>query len=144
MREVRAQDNGMVSRIVLTALLGALLAACAARPERPEAVYETPVERPDQTPAAVEPPRVDSGLRQASDSLLSEARAARADGALDRAEALLQRAQRIDPGNATVYLELAELYSLRGQDQASRSVAERGLLYCSARDCDALRKLAAH
>jgi Flp pilus assembly protein TadD len=83
-------------------------------------------------------------LRQASNSLLLEARGARAQGALDRAEALLQRAQRIDPGNATVYLELAGLYAQRGQDGASRAVAERGLLYCRGSDCDDLRKLAAH
>lgn len=131
----------MVSRIILIALCCAVLAACAARPERPAAVYEP--SPPGQTPAAVEPPSVDDGVRQASDALLFEARTARGAAELNRAEALLQRAQRIDPGNAAVYLELAELYSQRGQGQASRAVAERGLLFCRGNDCASLRELAA-
>ena len=144
MCEIRSSDNRMVPRAVLTALFSAVLAGCAVGPERPDAVYETPADRPDQTPAAVEPEASEDGVRQASNSLLLEARSARAQGALDRAEALLQRAQRIDPGNATVYLELAGLYSQRGQDRASRAVAERGLLYCRGSGCDDLRDLAAH
>jgi Tfp pilus assembly protein PilF len=133
----------VVSRIVLISLLLAGLTACAVRPERPAAVYDSPGAQPEHTPAAVEPPQVDAGVRQASNSLLFEARGARADGELARADALLQRAQRIDPANAAVYLELAELYSQRGQREESRSVAERGLLYCQGRDCDSLRPLAA-
>jgi predicted Zn-dependent protease len=125
----------------LTALASATLIACAAKPERPEAVYTPPPK--GQTPAAVKPPEVDAGVRQASNSLLLEARAARGATELNRAEALLQRAQRIDPGNAAVYLELAELYSQRGQEQASRAVAERGLLFCRGDDCASLRRLAA-
>jgi Flp pilus assembly protein TadD len=132
----------VVSRVVLIGLLLAGLAACAVGPEKPAAVYESVPAQPDRTPAAVAPPPVDAGVRQASNSLLLEARSARADGTLDRAEAMLQRAQRIDPANAAVYLELAELYSQRGQYGESRSVAERGLLYCSGRDCDSLRELA--
>jgi hypothetical protein len=133
----------MVSRLVLIGSIAAGLAACAVPPERPEAVYESAPAKPEQTPAAVPPAEVDVGVRQASDGLLLEARRARADGALDRAQAALQRAQRIDPANAAVYLELAELYSQRGQHGESRSVAERGLLYCTGRECDTLRKLAA-
>ena len=143
MCENRTPDSGLVSRVVLIGWLLAGLAACAVGPEKPEAVYESAPAEPDRTPAAIPPPEVDSGVRQASNSLLLEARTARADSALDRAEALLQRAQRIDPANAAVYLELAELYSQRGQRAESRTVAERGLLYCKGRDCDSLRKLAA-
>ena len=143
MCEDRTQDYAVVSRPLLIGLLLAGLAACAVPPERPEAVYDSVPAKPEQTPAAVPPAEVDTGVRQASNGLLLEARRARADGSLDRAQALLQRAQRIDPANAAVYLELAELYSQRGQHGESRSVAERGLLYCTGRDCDSLRKLAA-
>lgn len=134
----------MVSRFVLTVFLGSFLVACAPSPERPEKVYEPPQDREEQTPAAVAPAEPDSGVRRASDSLLVDAREARGEGALDRAEALLQRAQRIDPDNGRVYLELAELYVQRGQQAAAQSVAERGLLYCRGEECARLRRLAAN
>lgn len=133
---------GMVSRPVLICLLVAGLAGCAGGPASREAVYETPPANSRQTPPAVAPPSVDAGVREASNSLLLQARQARADGQLDRADGLLQRAQRIDAANADVYLELAQLYSQRGKSDDARAIAERGLLYCQGRDCDRLRKLA--
>ena len=142
MHQERTADTRLVSRVVLIALMLAMV-GCGTAPERPKAVYESPPEEPEQTPAAVAPAVIDPGIRRAGDSLLADARGARADGALDRAEALLQRAQRIDPSNALIYRELAELYLQKGHMDASRTVAERGLLYCEGRDCDALRTLAA-
>jgi Flp pilus assembly protein TadD len=73
---------------------------------------------------------------------LGEAREARRRGDLRRAEAVLQRAQRLDPANALVYLELAQLYLQRGQPESARAAAERGLLYCDAGSCDELREIA--
>lgn len=139
----------MVSRTLLIALLALLLAACATEPEQPAEVQEAPEEvaepeeeAPKKTSATVRPPEADPGLRTASTGLLDQARTARLNGNLDRADALLLRAQRLDPGNALVYLELAKLYLQRGQEASARSMAERGLLYCDASSCEELRALA--
>jgi predicted Zn-dependent protease len=77
----------------------------------------------------------------ASAGLLVSARDAIDAGDLDRAEALLQRAQRIDSQNGDVYLALARLYRERGNRAAASGAAERGLLYCQGRSCAALREL---
>lgn len=130
----------MVSRIVLIVCL-ALLAACAGSPERSPEVYRSDSDAP--TPAAVPPETTDPGQRRASSELVVRARSARQAGDLDRAEALLQRAQRLEAGNPEVYLELAELYAQRGQDVSARAAAERGLLYCESGSCHRLRELAA-
>lgn len=136
----------MVSRTLLIVFLVLWLAACAAGPQQqPEAVYEQEKaveEVPEKTPAAVAPPQTEPGLRTASAGLLDQARSARLNGDLDQADALLLRAQRLDPGNALVYLELSKLYMQRGQHASARAVAERGLLYCDATSCEELRELA--
>lgn len=136
----------MVSRTLLIAFLSLCLAACATAPQQaPETVQEQEEVKevvPEKTPAAVAPPETEPGLRTASAGLLDQARTARLGGDLDRADALLLRAQRLDPGNALVYLELAHLYLQRGQNASARAIAERGLLYCDATSCDELRKLA--
>ena len=55
-------------------------------------------------------------------------------------DALLERAQRIDPGSADIYLALAETHQARGDLSQARATAERGLLYCNgASQCGALR-----
>jgi Flp pilus assembly protein TadD len=132
----------MVSRTLLIALLGLGLAACASDPVR------APDEQPsvpavvEKTPAAVAPATSEPGLRTASAGLLEQAREARRRGDLQRADALLQRAQRLDPANALVYLELARMHQQRGEMGAARAAAERGLLYCDAGSCEDLRELA--
>jgi Flp pilus assembly protein TadD len=126
----------------LTIVVSTLLAACAGEPELPDTDVTPASSVPAQTPAAVPSQTVDAGLRAASDGLVADAQSARATGALDRADALLQRAQRLDPSNASIYLELAMLYGLRGQSQAARAAAERGLLYCEGDDCVELRRIA--
>ena len=130
----------MVSRVVLISLL-LLLGACAAAPEHSPKVYERDAETP--TPAALPPEKTDPGQRRASSELVVRARAARQAGDFNRAEALLQRAQRLEAGNPEVYLELAELYSEQGQSTSAQAAAERGLLYCEGGGCHRLRELAA-
>ncbi len=132
----------MVSRTLLIALLGLLLSACASDPQRPAAEASTAPPTVEKTPARVEPAAAEPGLRTASTGLLEQAREARRRGELPRADALLQRAQRLDPGNALVYLELARLHQQRGEPAAARAAAERGLLYCDTGSCDDLRELA--
>lgn len=133
----------MVSRTLLIALLGLLLGACANDPQRPASdATATASPEPLRTPATVEPAASEPGLRTASGGLLAQAGEARRRGDLDRADAILQRAQRLDPTNALVYLELARLHQQRGEQAASRAAAERGLLYCDAGSCEDLRALA--
>jgi len=142
MQQAGKPNQGVVSRPVLIALV-LLLSACAGQPQRTEeARQDAPPEQSTRTPATVAPEPLNSGVREASDSLLADARSARAQGRLDAADRLLQRAQRIDPANPGVYIELAELYAQRGQVAASRTAAQRGLLYCEGESCPALRRLA--
>jgi Tfp pilus assembly protein PilF len=118
----------MVSRLVLISLLAILLAACSAPAPRPEQPPEQPTSGRDEKKPI-----------QASSSLVEQGRRARLDGEYERADGLLQRAQRVEPRNARVYLELSRLYRDRGDPEAARHVAERGLLYCSGGICDELR-----
>ncbi len=56
---------------------------------------------------------------------------------------MLERAQRIDPDSAEIYLAMARTHQASGDTSQARAVAERGLLYCNGRaECDALRGLA--
>lgn len=133
----------MVSRTLLIVLLGLVLGACASDPQRPAS--EAPASASPETvrtPATVEPAASEPGLRTASGGLLTQAREALRRGELDRADAILQRAQRLDPTNALVYLELARLHQKRGEPAAAQAAAERGLLYCDAGSCEDLRALA--
>jgi Tfp pilus assembly protein PilF len=119
----------MVSRLVLIALVSALLAACSAPAPKPAPPPEPPTSGRDET----RPTR-------ASSSLVEQGRQARLAGDYERADGLLQRAQRVEPRNAGVYLELSRLYRDRGDPEAARHVAERGLLYCQGSTCEKLRK----
>ena len=72
--------------------------------------------------------------------LLAKADQATNRGDYEKAMALLERAQRIDPDSAEVYLGMAKAHSAKGDDMQARATAERGLLYCSGKtQCDALR-----
>jgi tetratricopeptide (TPR) repeat protein len=124
----------MVSRTLLAIVATAILAACAGPVSKPVQVKPEP-----STPAAREDTR---SAGDASASLLGQARAARLAGDFTRSEVLLQRAQRIDPHNAVVYLEYARLYAAHGNMEDARTMAERGLLYCDSRSCAQLRELA--
>lgn len=72
--------------------------------------------------------------------LLDKAEAATARGDYEQALAYLERAQRIDPDSAEIYLALAQTHAARGDTTQARATAERGLLYCSGQQqCEALR-----
>ena len=124
----------MVSRFVLTLGVAALVSACAG----------PSVQAPAPEPAASKEPEVREQTQSqggASQSLLTQAREARLNGAFDKAEGLLLRAQRIDPRNGAVYLEMARLYATTGATEEARSIAERGLLYCTGSTCEELREV---
>jgi tetratricopeptide (TPR) repeat protein len=129
-------------------LLIALLAACATAPPSGEAPPVKPVEKPAE-PAIVTPPPVkyETPPRAATHSasaawqpLLAKAGEAADRGDYEQALALLERAQRIDPDSAEVYLGMAKTHLAKGDTAQARTTAERGLLYCSSTSvCDALR-----
>lgn len=98
----------------------------------------------DPAPAGDAPPRQTIGVTPADSarsSLVAEALAARAAGDSSRAIALLERAQRIDPDNGRLYLELARTHYAAGNAAQGRATAERGLLYCQHTECAELRAL---
>jgi len=103
---------------------------------------------PEYTPATPppatkpSPPPVDSVTTDSSAfrSLVDKADRASADGDFEQALAYLERAQRIDPGDGTLYLKLAQTYSAKGDNELAAATAERGMLYCSgSAECNALR-----
>jgi hypothetical protein len=125
----------------LSALLLALLAGCASGPE--------PV--PSSAPAATRPAPgtatapVTGGTGAAPGSspvagLLSDARAACDGGDLDAGLARLDRALRIDPQSAALYLEMARCYAGAGDSERAAAAAERGMAFCYGSDCRRLRR----
>lgn len=96
----------------------------------------TPV--PPPTPVVTEPQRAPAPT-SAYDSLLKKARSATRRGDYEQALATLERAQRIAPDSAQVYLAMAATHRARGSDDQAAAVAQRGLLYCDASLCAKLR-----
>ncbi|MEQ8517083.1 MAG: tetratricopeptide repeat protein, partial [Chromatocurvus sp.] len=100
--------------------------------------------RSDPAPADPAPPRESKQEPPSGDarsSLMLAALRARSAGDSSRAIALLERAQRIDPDNGQLYLELARTHFAAGNTAQGRAMAERGLLYCRREECAALRAL---
>lgn len=96
----------------------------------------------EQTPVQTAPREEEPAVNAAYGPLLARAEAATHRGDYEQALALLERAQRIDPDNADIYLELARTHSERGDARQAAAMAQRGLLYCvSSAQCDALRNL---
>ena len=129
---------------MLLLLLTLVLGACATGPapvspsdpaaSRGSSAGATPAMPGRKTPAPAAP---GAGV---VDSLLDEARSLRGQGDLAACFARLERALRIAPQYAPVYLELARSHSAAGNDARAAASAERGLLYCSASECRALRR----
>lgn len=110
-------------------------------PIEDEADYtETPHERtPVEVPQRAEPPSVSAAYIP----LLLKAEEATERGDFEQALALLERAQRIDPVSADIYLSMAKTHRARGDEAQSQATAQRGLLYCSSTiQCEALRQFA--
>jgi Tfp pilus assembly protein PilF len=128
--------------ILLAALL---LSACGSSPHSPSKIEtrepgyeEREASKPQQEPRPPTPPTATS----ANNALLARAEAASAEGDYSAALAYLERAQRIDPDDAGVYLALARTHVAAGNAAQARAVAERGLLYCQGpAQCESLRQL---
>ncbi|MCB1688927.1 MAG: tetratricopeptide repeat protein [Halioglobus sp.] len=133
---------------VAVLLMMALLAACSTTTQ-PGGQPAPPVAKP-QAPVIVAPPPAtehQTPPRPATHSasaawqpLLAKAELASERGDYEQALALLERAQRIDPDSAEVYLGIARTQLAKGDVGQARAMAERGLLYCSSDSvCSALR-----
>jgi tetratricopeptide (TPR) repeat protein len=94
-----------------------------------------PATAPQTAPRAAEP-----SASAAYQPLLNQAEQASDRGDYEQALALLERAQRIDPDSAEIYLSMAKTHQASGDGDQARATAERGLLYCSGTaQCNALR-----
>lgn len=124
-------------------LFATLLTACGSNPySLPKVETGEPSYEEQGTPPPPAPEAAPDTATAANNTLLSRAEAASAEGDYDRALAYLERAQRIDPDDAGVYLALAQTHAAAGNAAQARAVAERGLLYCQGSvQCDALRRL---
>jgi hypothetical protein len=124
----------MVSRLVLGLLIVGL-AACSSPAVKQEDMPPSSSARP---PVAAPQNEPGGG---AVVGLLAEARAAINLQNYDFAAGKLQRAQRVAPRDARVYLEYARLYQHQGEDDLAMSMAERGMLYCEANTCVQLKEV---
>lgn len=136
------------NRALVPGVLALVLSACGTNPyslpkiESPEPEYREPA--PEPVPDSA--PEVETGdvarpaATGAHTGLLTKAGDARNRGEYSQSLAYLERAQRIDPDNAEVYLGLAQTHAAAGNSAQARATAERGLLYCrDTVQCDALR-----
>jgi tetratricopeptide (TPR) repeat protein len=129
---------GLLSLASACSTTGTTGGGAAVETPRPDYERGAPAAPPAVTPApAPRPPA--AGSSPYSD-LVKRAISAREQGDYNEALALLERAQRIDPDNADLYLQMAITHSQRGDAAQSRATAERGMLYChGASQCDALK-----
>ncbi|MHA7817909.1 MAG: tetratricopeptide repeat protein [Pseudohaliea sp.] len=130
----------MSLRPLFVLALAAFLAACAGSPSRqePAPVVTPPGESGRPAPAPAPPPAAPA--TDAVTGLLARARDAREAGETERALALLERAQRLDPARGALYLELARTHAAAGDGAQAKAFAERGLLYCRGSECAALSR----
>ena len=120
----------------------AMLSACATAPEpvSPNSPAATTGSTSAPTPA-IPKPTVPPNSLSAVDRLLTEASSLRRSGDIPGSFARLERALRIAPQRAEVYLELARSHAAAGNSSRAAATAERGLLYCEGQTCSALEKL---
>ena len=121
-----------------------LMSACSTvRESAPVPVKKAPeqaVIRPDARVPEAPFRNVTPSASNAWKPLLAKANRATSRGDYEQAMALLERAQRIDPDSAEVYLGMAKTHRAKGDNAQAKVTAERGLLYCSGKtQCDALR-----
>lgn len=137
----------MICRFVTIAMI-LLVAACASGPAPipPEAPAAKRGSSAGATPAVTAPTKPVAGTVSSQgasapvDALLDEARRFRKSGDLPLSFARLERALRIAPRRAEVYLELARNHYAAGNPERAAASAERGLLYCDGRSCRELRR----
>ncbi|GAB5413332.1 MAG: hypothetical protein Cons2KO_09350 [Congregibacter sp.] len=119
-----------------------MIAGCATGPA-PVSTQEPEARRDatGNTPAVTAPKIEERNQRDApAQGLLEEARALRQSGNYEAGFSRLERALRIAPQSADVYLELAKMHQAVGDPARAAASAQRGLLYCEGRQCRDLRR----
>lgn len=132
----------MIRQLIL--LLPLVLAGCATGPApvSPSAPAAQTGSAGRETPAVTTGAEtVEDPASSAVSGLIAEARALREAGNIDESLVRLERALRIAPESALVYLELARSHEVAGNDELAKASAERGLLYCEGWTCANLNGL---
>jgi tetratricopeptide (TPR) repeat protein len=100
-------------------------------PGREPSAEPEPSEEPSSPapniPAPSAPSRPRSDRSSATQQLLRESRAARAAGEYGQAAATTERALRIDPNNAALWLELGEIALATGETRQAETLARKAL-----------------
>ena len=147
-----ALSNGLLRGFTLGLVI--VISACSTYsvPGSPPAPEPVPVEKEPAHEAPTTPPHTtletapsppEPAVSSAYRPLLAKADQAAAQGDYEQALALLERAQRIDPDSAEIYLAMARTHDARGDRAQASATAERGLLYCVTESrCAALRNYA--
>jgi len=148
---VAGNRRALIYRLVLVAAIVLVTSACAplqtstsapAPVESRQPGQIRPVEKPDQSPAKkIAPARQTvSPAQKAVSSLLQESWSYYRVGNYERAIAIAERAQRLDPQRAEVYLLLANSYFVQGKNGLAEQLGQRGLSF-SQSDATIRRKL---
>jgi hypothetical protein len=82
---------------------------------------------PDGAPRPSLPPRTQSDVRSASSALLEQGRSERAAGSYAQATASIERALRLDPNNAELWVERGELALHTGNAAQAATMARKAL-----------------
>lgn len=129
---------------VAIAAAALLLGACATGPKAvspsaPEATEPSAgtATAPVTSASGGRPPT--SGGVSPTERLLEEAAEACAAGSIELGLSRLDRALRISPQQADLYLQMARCYDAAGESERAAAAAERGLAFCSGRECRSLR-----
>jgi Flp pilus assembly protein TadD len=87
---------------------------------------------PENAPARSAPPRTQSDASGASDALLAQSRSQRAAGSYAQATASIERALRLDPNNAELWVERGELALQTGNTTQAATMARKALTLTGA------------
>jgi Flp pilus assembly protein TadD len=114
----------------LSLFLATLLTACAAPSVRQPGETTVPLPsatRSEPAQSGEEARRQGSDASTATTALLSASRTARDDGDYESAAAVVERALAIDPNNAALWIELAELRNEAGDRAEADALARKAL-----------------
>jgi hypothetical protein len=98
-----------------------------APPSAPESTTVEPPSLPSFPPGTITPPRPQNDASSASSALLAQSRAERASGSLAQATASIERALRLDPNNAELWVERGELALQTGNAAQAGTMARKAL-----------------
>ncbi len=114
-----AQHAALVRLACLIGLIGLALSGCAAL----SGPVATPTERNSESDASTEPPT----RNDATIVLLEQGRAERSAGSYAEATASIERALRIEPNNALLWIELGEIKLADGDAEQAEMMARKAL-----------------